>query len=187
MGGPLVTEGVALFIQPYQAPRPSYLATVTGFTNVDTDPESSVTIAKIITKAMTANQGLVRILDKIKDEDVGTPILASTITSSLTIVPVQLSNRLSWNVYTRSPTIARYEEWIKWFEGLSLRSFECGDGHIDKAQFCTGCRSVDHSITRCRFPDLPDWVGPTLEQVNRDRDAFMKQRKADTRRGGNKK
>lgn len=90
----------------------------------------------------------------------------------VTLLPVKQSGNIlapQFNVYANGSLILRQAVWTRLREYLADRVYASsllGNGTTEITPFhCGICRSVDHPMGLCPFPDIKGWNGPSMRRI----------------------
>ncbi|KAH9062009.1 hypothetical protein EDB87DRAFT_1682355 [Lactarius vividus] len=90
----------------------------------------------------------------------------------VTLLPVKQSGNIlapQFNVYANGSLILRQAVWTRLKEYLANRVYASsllGNGTTEITPFhCGICRSVDHPMGLCPFPDIKGWNGPSMRRI----------------------
>lgn len=174
----IATEAITIFTLPFIETLPKHIGTLERFSLGDTEQDIAV-VVKAVQSNLEANPHIATFVNSHTPNANATTVPRAYASIRVTTLQIQDSNftqHTGWNVYCDDPppmSIDSYFQWTALIRDLSFPTEDFGSGcmrtlvqkdrgtTIDRQFHCGACKSTDHPVGLCPFPNLEGWLGPT--------------------------
>lgn len=177
--GMIATETITIFTLPFIETPPTHIGTLEKF-SLGASERDIALVVKAVRTNLEANPHIAVFANNHTpnaDETTVPRAYSSIRVETIQIQDTSSTQHTAWNVYCNDPPqmpIDTYFQWVGLIKGLNFPTEDFGSGRmrtivrkddrlrtiVDRQLHCAACKSTDHPLGLCPFPNLEGWLGP---------------------------
>ncbi|KAG6879804.1 hypothetical protein C0992_011355 [Termitomyces sp. T32_za158] len=169
------TPDATIFFKPFEDPRPSFVATLSGLTFMNSE-NAQRKVTDLIQKRLLGSHDITSHVLKNSSLPVSRAMNEVLENISVQYIEVKRStarggNFRGWNIYLHNSSLSDedHAKLIRLMRACDYPTvFGCGIPLRGKdILLCINCKSIDHDTPNCPFPHIPGWLGYKPKSTNK--------------------